>query len=230
VQYLTYKDIKRRVLKPTDTQDELFIETDELLDLCHDAIKACEAKIHTLYEDYFLKRGYLALTTGEELYSLPTDIYASKIRRIIYRKTGEVYTISRIIDWKKFEEIEYEREHQQDSSYRYFLINQGASTKVQLNLIPASKETSSTNVVIYYLRSASLPTLDTDLIDIPEFYDYITCHMRAHIYKKEGHPNTQDEFSLLSAKGQEMEATLATMVPDDRNEVPIDTTFYEESY
>lgn len=226
--YLTYAEVLAKVSKPLDLEDEIFIGEEEMMGYCNDAIKRCEGKIHSIYEDYFLTSGNLALVSGVGEINLPTDIYANKIRAIIYTNGSEVYDIVRIKDSKKFIRIEEATAHDTTSSYRYWIKNASpAATGRKIVLVPVSRETSSENVVIYYLRRANQVTATTDLVDIPEFYSVIVAYMRYMAYRKEGHPNTQEAREELLDEEKNMVETLTEMVPDGENEIPIPEDPYD---
>jgi hypothetical protein len=220
--------IKNKIEADLDLEDEEFISDDELLGYINEAIDEAEAEIHGLYEDYFLKRDYIALSAGVEEFALPSDIYAMKIRRLIYKNGSIVYPITRFKDWKKFEAYALESVNQESTRYMYFPINTTvAAPKILLS--PPSKETSSTNVTIWYLRNASRLASFSDTCDIPEFVNFVMQYVKVRCYEKEvGHPSLQKAMMDLEQQRTQMQSTLAAMVPDADNEIEPDLSSYEE--
>jgi len=105
--------------------EEQWITDVELNKYINDGIDVAESEIHTLYEDYFLDYVSLPLVSGVEIYDLPSDIYANKIRRVIYDNTADKqYIINRI---KKLEETVSVNNVNSDY-YRYLLTNVGTTT------------------------------------------------------------------------------------------------------
>ena len=56
MKYWAWSEIRSKIEQECDLEDEDFVRRDELLAYCNEAIDEAEAEIHSLYEDYFLKR------------------------------------------------------------------------------------------------------------------------------------------------------------------------------
>lgn len=228
MEYITYGQLSDKVKAFTDTQDEIIVSPEELMGYCNDALVRCESIIHTLYEDYFLADTTLALVSGQVEYSLPSDIFANKIRCIMYNNGSKVYEVYPLRSTrKKFWEIESAKLDTGGTNYNYFIKN-NASTGFKLNILPTPQETSSSNVIVYYIRKMKKVTQDSDIVDVPEYYDYIAAYMKYKIFLKEGHPNAQDAADELLMLEKNMQETLANRVPDDNNEVILDFSHYED--
>lgn len=219
-----------------DLDEETFIQADEMVSYANEAIREAESEILTLYEDYFLTRASLSLTTGVSVYSLPSGIFASKIRAVVYRNGSVVYEVLPYRKLKKFLNIEMSRAFGTSEDYQYYIDNPSAILGYQFNLLPASRETSS-NITIHYLREANTIPLvsagsqaasDATTIDIPEFYTFIVQYMKMRIYEKEGDPRHDDALQKLQYERQMMNSTLAKMVPDDNDLVDMDLTIFRE--
>lgn len=227
----TYEEIAAKIMRECDLEDEVFIVPDELMGYYNDAVDEAEAEIHGIYEDYFLASKPLRLETGESLYSLPPDIYANKIRRVIYNNGADLlYEVQRIRDWKKFfQKAETDTFGQNELFYRYLLQNSSADEGVELVLVPKSRETSDANVLIWYIRNANRAVVATDKCDIPEFLNFIYAHMRCSIRRKEfnGEVPGQD-LAELEKQRKLMIDTLTNMVPDDQTEVEQDLSHYND--
>src|SRR5574343_1459592 len=95
---LTYGQIKTKILMDLDLETEDFVQAAELLGYVNEAIDECESEIHKLgMEDhYFTSRAYLPLVINEEEYELPSNIYANKIRRVMYHKGNIIFPVRRL--------------------------------------------------------------------------------------------------------------------------------------
>lgn len=125
MKYWTLAEIRAKVEAECDLEDEDFVRSGEFTDYVNEAIDEAESEIHGLYEDYFLKRLEVPVVALDEELDLPTDIYAHKIRRIIFRlgnspESATVYTVERLRDWKKFEDKSIYDSNLTTDLYRYF--------------------------------------------------------------------------------------------------------------
>lgn len=224
----TYGDIRDKLVREHDLADETFVDEDEMLGYYNDAVDEAEAEIHGIYEDYFLSRAFIALELGTELYKLPSDIYANKIRRIVYNNGSLTYEIKRLRDWKKFiQKADMDVFGQNTQYYSYFLQNTSAAAGVELLLTPASLETSEENLTCWYIRNANRATTDSDVCDIPEFTTFIYAHMRCSIRRKEFNGEIPSiDIQALEQQRKLMIDTLTAMVPDDQTEVETDMSHY----
>ena len=216
----TLTQIKTRLKNDCDIYDEDFMDLDtELLGLINSAIDDAEALIHSLYEDYFLVRDSISLVSGTQTYALPSDIYANKIRALVYNDGSKKYPLQRI---QRFIEGE---EAVSGEDYRFLLTNT-SSSGVRLMLFPTPAETNS-NLKIYYIRNAKKLSSESDSCDIPEFINFIYAHVKWNVARKE---KSQIDITLaaeeLSAQRQLMVDTLTVMVPDESNQVVKDLSFY----
>lgn len=226
--YWTWAQIKAKVEMDLDLQDEGFIQQDELLGYANEAIDEAEAEIHTIYEDYFLTSTPLALVTDEDEYALPSDIYAHKIRAIIYKSGDTIFPIVRIKDWNKFMKMAYETTYPATVTYKYIIKNASAAAGPKIVLFPPARETTSSLATIWYLRNANRLTGDSSVCDIPEFVNFVIQFIKVRCYEKEGHPNLQFAVGALQKQRELMIETLSDMVPDGDNSIEMDLTMYEE--
>jgi hypothetical protein len=218
----TYLEIKEKVQNDLDLEDEIFITAEEMLGYVNEAIDNAEAQIHALYEDYFLTKDTLALVTNTATYSMPTDIYANKIRSIYYVNGSIKYPVMK---WKQplylipFVET--------NDDYQYLPINTSANG-YQMQLIPASQETSAANITRWYIRNAKVLVDDDDVCDIPEFINYILQYTKMRCYEKEGHVTTLKAIDDTEKEKQLMIQTLTNMVDDEDTELRKDFSFYQD--
>lgn len=229
--YKTYGEIREKVRNDLDLIGETFIRDSEMLGYANEAINECEAEIHTTYEDYFLTYDYIDLVNGQDIYDLPSNIYANKIRNVVYNTTGkgQIYEVKRLRHSERFELIEVANEYQTTDWYMYQIVNRNGTVKPQMQLVPKSREDLTSGLKIWYLRNANRAEDDNSIIDIPEFSEFVIQHMKVRCYEKEGHPNLEVAKMDLERLRQLMRDTLSNMVPDGNTELQLDLSFYNES-
>ncbi len=228
MKFWTWGQIREKIERDCDLQDEDFVSRGELLGYCNEAIDEAEAEIHTLYEDYFLTKKSVNVLGGDEFLSMSTtmpDIYADKIRRIIFTDAGEAttYTVSRLKDWKKFEQKALADTHDTSGLYQYFLVNSNPGNP-EIMLVPKIKESGT--LTLWYLRNANRLEVDTDICDIPEFVNFIFSHIKVKVFGKEGHPGYPEALERLESERNRMNSVLASRVPDADNEIEMDFSSY----
>jgi hypothetical protein len=217
----TYSELKTYLQKELDIEDETFITADELLSYFNEGVDMVEAAIHNIYEDYFLTSTTLFMVNGTQGYSLPTDIYAQKIRRILYSDgSAQRYEIKRV---KRLEDLMYV---ESGDLYRYIIKN-SSSSGLQLMIYPTPSSTNSFGT-IWYIRNATKFADDDDTCDIPEFTSVIVQYVRWKCLNKEGHPDAAANGAILEQMKQEMVDTLTARIPDEDNYVQKDWSFYSD--
>lgn len=86
-------------------------------------------------------------------------------------------------------------------------------------------------VLCWYIRSAAIPATESDLIDFPEFWNFIAQHMIVQCLAKEiGNPRLVIENDRLKELREQVLSTLANMVPDQDDTVERDVSSYQEQY
>lgn len=224
----TWDEIKTKIQRDLDLEDEDFITEEELLGYANEAIDQAEQEVMGIYEDYLLADSNLALVSGTSLYALPDDIYAHKIRAVLYSDGSKWYPVRRL---HKLEEIQLlEGSHITNSSndyYHYIIMNE-AGVGPRLRLIPTAQETSSSNVKLFYIREANRLEEDDDTMDIPEATNFVLQYMKLRCYEKEGHPNQVKAINDLEREKEKLIETLSNMVPDEDNRLLADYSFYRD--
>lgn len=228
MRYKTYKEIKDKVRKDLGLEQEEFVSAEELLGYCNNAIDEAEAEIHGIYADYFLTSTFMDIIAGQSEYTLPSDIYANKLRSVLYINGDDIYSIRKYKNSNrdKFLNLELDRTNT-DDTFRYILMNR-SYTGVTLDLIPTPIVSLTGKIKLYYLRNANRMVDDTSVCDIPEFVDFVSQYMKVRCYEKEHNENTEMAISVLQAKRGLMVSTLTNMVPDGDDVIEGDMTFYEE--
>lgn len=226
----TKKQIIDKVSADLDLQEESLITASEFQGYLHEAIGDCEAIIHNIDEDYFLRSAPVALQQGVSRATLPVGIYASKIRGMIYRDGTLRYPIRRIRTYQEFEtltELDINPTATEDLSY--ILVNDDATTGVEIEFHPSPAVTAASFVTLWYLREANRPVLDSDVCDIPEFINYIFAHMKRSCMAKEGLGVAPPEaHAMVQTQEDRMKSTLKNRVPDNDTEIQLDLSHYWE--
>lgn len=228
--YWTYAMLRDKVLRDLDLEEETFISSSEMLSFANEAIDRCEQEVVTIYEDYFLDYEVLAIVSGQDEYELPPNIYAHKIRRMVFFDGNTVYKVKRLGDWKKFETYELDRANGNGVNlFDYFIRNAvpGAPT-ILFTPVP----TTMGQVRIWYLRQSNRLEDPVDILDIPEGHNYVLAYMKMKCIEKETHaeltPGLQKAIADVETERKLMVETLTAMVPDAENEIEPDFTLYEE--
>lgn len=248
-QYWSAALILERVKDELDMNEEAFVDDVEMLGYCNAAIDRAEQQVIGIYQDYFLTSEQLSLVSGTREYALPANIYAHKIRRMIYENGSQVYKVTRIGDWKKFERMAIEDVNNSATLYEYFLIND-LPGEPRINFVPIPNETGAF-IKIWYLRQANRfdrewtavgddRVLDTPLqrdgsdgriLDVPEAFNYIVefVKMKCDIKEKRLHGQVQSgDYPEVLMEFENFIGVISEMVPDAENLIEADYSTYEE--
>ncbi len=238
----TWAEIETKVRTDLDLLDtNNFIGQDEMAALGNDAIDACESLIMRTREDYFMTSTNLTLVQNAANIALPSDIYAQKIRALVYKNGARIYPLKRLRDpfmfYRKavmdFRAVSLEE-------YMWFLKSTTAGLQDEILLTPPAYE-SGAFLELWYIRhanrislqaapdSASRATQLATPIDIPEWRSFIEQHIKVSCYEKMkdaiGYQNAVSKLGILS---EAMTINLADRAEDNENDVPQDTSHYEE--
>lgn len=218
----TFEEMSEKVRADTDNQDVDFIDRSELLGYANEAIDDCEALIHKLYQDYFLTKDNPTLVAGTQDYAMPSDIFANKIKIVLFDDGSRKYEIKRLRDLKMLPHV------QSVDDYKYMIFHD-ATLGYRMRLLPAARAASSTAITRWYYRNAGRLVDDDDTCDIPEFMNFILQHMKMRCYEKEGHPNVLKAIDDVEKLRILMETTLAEMTAAESDSViPPDFSFYDD--
>lgn len=243
----TFAEVNQKVRADLDLQSEDFITPDEMVGYVNEAIHEAESEIMKINEDYFLQYGNLTLVLGGTILTLPADIYGQKIRGLMYSQGSVQYPIRRVRGGNKFQAVTMIDTYGLSDDYMYLLVNSTAGTQSKIRLTPPSREASTTNVTIWYIRSAQripqaseliptiLPTAPNSaaqlatILDIPEFSTFIIDFTKCKCLMKETDPRLTEQAAIMESQRQMMIQTLTEQVPDDDNFILPDMSFYSES-
>src|SRR5512138_1979498 len=226
--YETFEKLEAEVRQELQLVDEPILTQAAMISAANDAISKAEKSILTLYEDYYRTSDYLRLVTGKSDYDMPADIHAVKLRGVIYNDGSSVYPIRRVAGQDMFVKMA-NINLTETCGYRYDIENASTDRGMRFVLYPASEETSSRNVRRWYIRKAARICSPGDLIDVPEGYDFVKAFVKHRSAMVE--PGLHDIAALKEAVDDQFElliSTLASKTPDEDNQIPMDTSFYDE--
>lgn len=235
----TYGEIEAKVRLDLDQQDtDNFVQNDEFAGYCNEAIDMAEAEILKLHEDYFLTKGTITLVDGTTDYALPTNIYAQKIRSLIYNNGSKIYPIRRNRDpeafYKRAEALYYANA---ETEYEYMLINGTEEEQAKVSFMPTPRE-NGTFIDLWYIRNAKRIPLTTDtgsptrstqlatIVEIPEWTPFIMQYMKWRSMQKELHPLADKAEAAMLELKKNMVETLANRVVDNDDCIPPALDFY----
>lgn len=245
-QYWTAAQIFQRVKDELDLNEETFIDDVEMVQYANAAIDRAEQAVIGIHVDYFLTSAKLTLVSGTREYELPVDIYAHKIRRILYENGSQVYKVTRLQDWKKFERMAIEDVNGASTIYDYFLVNRQPG-EPRINFVPTPREDGEF-ITVWYCRQANRfddsytvvgdnrvlnTALDdpTNILDIPEAFNYIVefTKMKCDIKEKRLNGQVQmGDYPEVQLEMRELMGAIQEMVPDAENLIEPDYSTYEE--
>lgn len=235
--YKTWNQIRSKVERELDIEVEEFIQPQEFVEYVNDGVALCEADIHTLgLEDmYFRTRFLVPLQVGVEDYALPAPIYMNKILSFIYARGSEIYEIMQLRGPNMYESIARINLYNSVTDfYKYIIRNDTADQGVRLQLVPPSRETSTANATLWFIREAAKWDYNSDVnglgkCDLPQIamqtlYQYV----KYRVYEKEGHANMNDAKQDFDKIRSGMISTMENMVPDNNNELIKDMSSYDD--
>lgn len=211
----TWAEIEAKVKNDLDLNEETMITPEELMAYGNEAIDEAEQHVLGVDESYFLQSTALELVDGSSLYDLPSNIYAMKLRRILYDNGSDAYEIKRIRDISTTQAVE------DDDDYRYMLIMNSSGVH-KLKLYPASRENSESNVTIWHVGNANAMTTSSSVMNIPEAVHFVIAKIKHSCLRKEGHPGQVEMKEEVDRQRQLLIETLAAMVLDENNQILID--------
>lgn len=334
--YKTFTEIKDEVFDDLNLDLENFVDTTEFMRIINRAISSCESMIHkfAVEDAYFETVAPIALKSGFQEYTLPYNIYGTKIRRIVCNKSNDTYEIKRNKKLGRYLHASYQDNNSSSSNaFSYMVLNKEAPFSIRedgkvvsggarIKFYPRPSEDTTvltgtditfiseaqssmypgvgvyysvfshadfasamvgdfvifgfagvedyteydflkkyghvriekvdgTNIyldtslpqeweaaqfqiirpdyLMYYIRRAKKVTDESDYVDIPEFYTYITQFCKVECIKKElGNPRLAEEKELLFSLRDDVMSTLTEMTPDQDDKLEIDNSVDEE--
>lgn len=224
----TLLQLRNHVKADLDLEDENFISDSDINRWINEAIQAAEQQIHTLYEDYFLSQDSITITSGQNLYDYPSDIYANKIRKIIYRdgvsNSTSTHLVRRVKDLLRASERDY-YSNGTNPILQWAPVNDATNGR-KIRLFPQAARGGILDV--WYIRNAKQLSADTDILDIDEFESYIVQYTKTQAYVKDSDPRADDSKLLEEQYKSNMINSLSDMTPDRDDELDMDLSHYED--
>jgi hypothetical protein len=226
----TLLDIKAHVKDDLDLNDQSYVEDTDITRWANEGIAVAESQIHTLYEDYFLvETDPVQISTGQSLVDYPSDIYANKIRKIIFTdglgNSNTSHVVNRVKNLIHAKEKDLYGSDTSTPTLTYIPYNPSGTGR-KIRLFPESGRGGYLHV--FYIRNANRLVNDTDILDIDEFERFIVQYVKTQSYLKDGDPRAEDSKILEEQFKADMVMTLSTMVPDDDNALEMDMDSYNE--
>lgn len=237
----TFGEVIQKVKSDLDLQEEIFITPDEMVGYVNEAIHEAESEILKINEDYFLTSVPVTLTVGQSIIPLPTNIYAQKIRGLIYSLGSVQYPVKRIRGASKFDILVMIQQYGPNDDYMYFPVNNTPGTQNQLLIAPNSRDNGPV-LTLWFIRSANtVPTAadegikPTDpnnatqlgtILDIPEFTSFIIDFVKCKCMGKDTDPRFDAQVAAMEKQRSMMVQSLTEQTPDDDNQIPPDMSFY----
>lgn len=215
------------IIDDLDLYEEDFVTSEDIDRLINIAIKKAESTIHKMSDTYFLSYLEVAITSASNKVDYPTDIYANKIKKIVFDdNNGAAYTVKKVRELDKATGADI-NDPSADSTLTWLPVNvTGEGKKIQL--FPYTSAAGTLH--IWYIRSAVKLVADSDVLDIEEFEDYIISIVKTKILLKDGDDRAVDEKALEKELFFSMESTLNDMVVDDDDDrVLLDMSHYNDS-
>lgn len=137
-----YLEMANKVLGDLDLLDETFITPVELAGYFNEAIDEAESEIITLPKcDYFKTARSIPWIAGKSMLALPDNIYATKIRSIIYSNGSIIYPINQYKPRYEFQDAAFTDFYGSPDDYRYQLVNPEAGG-FRIKIRPNIRETA----------------------------------------------------------------------------------------
>lgn len=217
----TLIEILTEVDNALDLTDEIMVLRDEKVGYVNASVDEAEQHILAINEDYFLQTANLPLVAGEQDILLPGNIYAHKIRRVYYTNGGTTYEIKRIRNLDEIPNVD------SGDDYRY-LVYMDSSGGFRMKLYPASRESSSSNVSVWFIGNANRLEDDTDIMNIPEARSFVVASTKLACARKEGHPAAVSLEGEVERQRVLMVDSLQAKIPDENNQIEVDLSYFDD--
>lgn len=162
--FRNYGFISQKVQYDLDLQDETFIQPDELVGYANEGLKEAFAEILGVRENYYLTKWFVPCTAGNDLFILPPNIYANKIRGVMYQNGSIIYALKRMREKELFESIAYVNQYGLSDEYRY-LIRNDIPGQPCMQLVPPCRVVDNAvfpplpnpllTMLVYYIRETN---------------------------------------------------------------------------
>lgn len=230
----TALEVRDKVRRDLDIDEDELVADDQMYAFINDAVRDMVSEMLKLgVEDkYFETRAKISVVANQEEYSLPTNMYVSKIYKLIHERPGtkEVYPVKRLRGTKEYETYHWENQYASVTNplYRYKLINDAGNTT--LLLVPKPNVSEANSITIWFARKPIVITSPSSIVDVPEeLIGYILTFVKVECLKKDvGNPLLGPTLEELARVRKLMVDTLTDQTHDGDNTIEMDTSIYEE--
>lgn len=230
----TALQVRDKVRRDLDIDEDELVADEQLYAFINDAIRDMVAEMLKLgIEDkYYETRTQVSIVAGQEEYDVPSNVYVTKIYKMIHTRPGtrDVYPVKRLRGMKEYEQ--YHNELVQPTSYnptyRYKLMNEAGTPSFLLIPTPAVSEASA--LTLWHARKPTVVTAGATIVDVPEeFISFILNFVMVSCLKKDlGNPLLGTTMEELKRVRQLMTDTLTDQTSDGDNEVEMDLSHYAD--
>ncbi len=215
MEYKTFDSLKRIIERELDLEAEDFISETEMMGFFNQAVNYVEKTIINIADDYLLCRSDWEPLVSDM--SLPSDIFANKLRKVEVRQSGS----------DDYRDLKRDRNLSKDGDPNYYIIFNTIGANPTFS--PRSDELTEDEIRFYYIRNLNKYTDETSLCDVPEFYEYVLAFVRFKCHVKEKDVElVQLARQDVSAYAKQMRESLADMTDDGSVVIEPDISFYED--
>lgn len=227
------EQVRNKVRKDLDIDEDELVTDLKMWGFINDAVRDMTAEMLKLgIEDkYYETRAKISLVAGQEMYSLPTNIFVSKLYKIIHQRptSKDVVCVRRLRGM-----AEYEKYHDANNYtptnplYYYKILNEVDSPK--LAFIPTPQVAENLSMTLWYARKPTVVTTGTSPIDTPEeLISYIITFVKVECLKADlGNPLLAPMMQELERIRKVMVDTLTDLVHDTDNTIEPDFSHYRD--
>jgi hypothetical protein len=227
----TALEVRNKVRQDLDIDEDELVTDTQMYEFINDAVRDMVSEMLKLgIEDkYYETRAPMNIVANQEEYSLPANMYHTKIYRVIHQRSGtrEIYEIKRMRGMKEYLDYHWENDYTHSNpTYQYKLLNNTGQPSFLLVPKPQIAETGS--VTFWYARKPITVTGGSSIVDIPEeMISYILTFVKVECLKKDvGNPLIDPMMVDLDRIRKLMVDTLTDQTHDSDNMVEMDTSFY----
>ena len=159
--FRTYGSLQTKIQYDLDLQDETFIQGDEMVGYVNEGLKECFSEILGMRQNYFLSKWFVPCVAGNDLFILPPNIFANKVRGVIYQNGSIIYTMKQMREKQLFENIAYVNQYGLSDEYRYLIRNDNPGLP-NMQIVPPIRSVDTAifpplpnphlTMLVYYIR------------------------------------------------------------------------------
>lgn len=233
--FKTLDQIRSKIERDLDLEEEEFIQSQEMIEYINDAITRAEAHICKLglRDKYFLTKTAINMVQGQADYELPENIYTNKILEVVYQNNDEIYKIDPIDSITMLADMLWMNNNSGGALYDYrYWIHHDSPGEERIQIVPVPRDSVTSGINIMHYRDANQLEEDDDICDLPEIaLQYLYQYVKKMVYEKERGQSWEVAKQELMDIEKLMIETLSQQIADPAmSEVEKDlTTYWEHS-